>query len=481
MAKLLLSRGASIDALGGRFGSALQAAYATRNDDTVRVLLDYGADVNVQGGKYGNALQAACTRWKVDLMTLLLDHGADVNAKGGKYGNALQAACVRGDNDVVRLLLDQGADVHASGGEHGSALQAAATCAYGHGLGTLELLLQRGADVNQQGGTYGTALQAAAANNNEDCVKLLLDHGADVHLEGGEYKTALQAACAPNCMRRMRPYREDDPTVEFDDKKVSSLARALLDRGADVHIQGGRFGSAWHAAVRTYAPLPDWQAFMQLLLDRGVDINDARGQPPHTPTALHAVLYMPYYNLLDKVDWIDFLLAHGADPALSAGTYGTPLQAACAAHYEPFESLGVIIFKSRVAHLLEKCPDLDVNARGGLFGCALQAAAYSGQTESVRLLIERKADVNLRGGEYRSALNAAVVKGYWDIVEALLAAGAEPDCWSLREPDEEWLGWVFEKDGRGAWERYWKFWEKQMDRGKGPEMREGAESIASST
>ena len=60
---------------------------------------------------------------------------------------------------------------------------------------------------------------------------------------------------------------------------------------------------------------------MRLLLDRGVDINDAEGETLHTLTALHAVLHTTKrWDVLKK---IDFLLAHGADPALPAGTYGT--------------------------------------------------------------------------------------------------------------------------------------------------------------
>ncbi len=51
-----------------------------------------------------------------------------------------------------------------------------------------------------------------------------------------------------------------------------------------------------------------------------------------------------------------------------------------------------------------------MNVRGGLFEFALQAATYSAQTYSVRLLIEKKADANLRGGKYHSTLNAAIIK-----------------------------------------------------------------------
>ncbi|KKP00728.1 hypothetical protein THAR02_07154 [Trichoderma harzianum] len=112
--------------------------------------------------------------------------------------------------------------------------------------------------------------------------------------------------------------------------------------------------------------------------------------------------------------------------------------------------------------LLEHCPDINVNAQGGFFGTALQAAAYFGRTLLVKLLLDKGANINVRGGNYQSALNAAVVRGCWDLVEILVKAGATPDCQLQQQPDEEWLKSVLEKDGRGAVERYRKFWEVEM-------------------
>jgi Ankyrin repeats (3 copies) len=79
------------------------------------LLLDKGADINAQGGEYGNALQAASTKGHEVVVRLLLDKGADVNAQGGLYSNALQAAWAQGHEVVVQLLLDEGADVNAQG------------------------------------------------------------------------------------------------------------------------------------------------------------------------------------------------------------------------------------------------------------------------------------------------------------------------------------------------------------------------------
>ena len=62
----------------------------------VQALIENGADVNAQGGKYGNALQAASCEGHEAIVSMLLEKGVDVNAQGGKYGNALQAALFRG-------------------------------------------------------------------------------------------------------------------------------------------------------------------------------------------------------------------------------------------------------------------------------------------------------------------------------------------------------------------------------------------------
>ncbi|KAL4888052.1 Pfs, NACHT and ankyrin domain protein [Aspergillus ambiguus] len=112
---VLIDRGVDVNAQGGKYGSALQAASVDGDQEIVQLLLDKGANVNAQGGKYGNALQAALVGDHKKIVQLLLYNGANVNSQGGKYGNALQAASVGGHREIVQLLLDNGADVNAQG------------------------------------------------------------------------------------------------------------------------------------------------------------------------------------------------------------------------------------------------------------------------------------------------------------------------------------------------------------------------------
>ena len=80
------------------------------DEKVVQILLSAGADVNAQGGEYGNALQAASRYGYEKVVQMLLSAGADVNAQGGEYGNALQAASSYGDEKVVQIREGQGGE-----------------------------------------------------------------------------------------------------------------------------------------------------------------------------------------------------------------------------------------------------------------------------------------------------------------------------------------------------------------------------------
>ncbi|KAL5374684.1 hypothetical protein DPSP01_011775 [Paraphaeosphaeria sporulosa] len=121
-AKLLIDKGAEVNAQSGEYGNALHAASMGGYEATVKLLLDKGAEVNAQGGGYGNALQAASMGGHEATVKLLLDKGAEVNAQNGEYGNALQGASMGGHEAIVKLLLDKGAEVNAQGGRYGNAL-----------------------------------------------------------------------------------------------------------------------------------------------------------------------------------------------------------------------------------------------------------------------------------------------------------------------------------------------------------------------
>ncbi|MCJ1427599.1 Ankyrin-2 [Sticta canariensis] len=248
--KTLIGAGADVNAVGGTYGTALQAAAADDgNPEIVETLIKAGADVNAVGGTYGTALQAAACG-KPEIVETLIKAGADVNAVGGTYGTALQAAACRGKPEIVETLIKAGADVKAVDGEFGTALQAAAL---GGDPEIVETLIKAGADVNAVGGTYGTALQAATCRGKPEIVETLIKAGADVNAVGGTYGTALQAAAWGG-----------DPEI----------LKALIKAGADVNAVGGRYGTAIQAAAAAaYCGIRT----VEILMNAGANVNVTGG------------------------------------------------------------------------------------------------------------------------------------------------------------------------------------------------------------
>lgn len=155
----------------------------------VALLLEKGAEVNAKGGYYGNALQAASARGHQEVVALLLEKGAEVNAQGGHYGNALQAALVRGHQEVVACLLAKGAEVSVNGEYDGNALRATWAEDYRDMIEFLQEKAAQGAALIEH---YHNVLQKASVSGDREVVESLLKEGA----QGGHYGNALQAASA---------------------------------------------------------------------------------------------------------------------------------------------------------------------------------------------------------------------------------------------------------------------------------------------
>lgn len=498
--ELLIKHGADVNAQGGYWGSALHAAAASAFSEEkigiMKLLLDHGAKINQKGYNGETPLHIACREGTLEAVRFLVDRGANVNAEGGPFGTSILAAVASRDKSIIAFLMDKGANINYQGGEYGSALQAH-FCYYSGGVELFRFLLKYCADVNVKGGKYGTALIAACSSScseSAECVRLLLDHGADVNAQSGEYGTALIAAC--------------DRTG-----RDTTVVRWLLECGADVNVQGGKHGTAlsaacsrnyyeavklllkhganlhfqdcaaWYSAIRGVAISNTFygsydrgdSAMLGLFLNRGVNINHEHAE---YGTALHAMITAEKAGRSSWRKGVDFLLKHHINPNTISERLGSALHIACVIKHEDvhvhFYSFcraceNINYLSSNAAYLLKQCPNIDVNARGGMFGTTLQAAAYSGQILSVNLLLDRNASVNVRDGKYHSALNGAVISGHWNIVKILLAAGAVPDCHLQEQPDDDWLWTVLEEDGRGAVERYRKFWEVELEKKRGRE------------
>ncbi|KAE9408505.1 hypothetical protein BT96DRAFT_743775, partial [Gymnopus androsaceus JB14] len=84
-------------------------------------------------------------------------------------------------------------------------------------------------------------------------VQLLLNNGADMDAQGGKYGDALQGA---------------PDTYLVDKSNYNSIVQLLLNNGAGVNAQRGEYGNALQAAA-----IKGHEVTVQLLLTHGADQN----------------------------------------------------------------------------------------------------------------------------------------------------------------------------------------------------------------
>ena len=177
--RLLLDRGAAIDATAGDGGTPLHLASSAGHIDVVRLLLDRGAAIDATDGDSGSTplhvASGAGDSGCIDAVRLLLDRGAAIDATDAFGGSALHRASDNGCIDIVRLLLDRSAAVDATDAYDRSPLHDASSS--GH-IDIVRLLLDRGAAIDATDGIGRAPLHVASDYGHIDVVRLLLDRGA---------------------------------------------------------------------------------------------------------------------------------------------------------------------------------------------------------------------------------------------------------------------------------------------------------------
>ena len=128
-------------------------------------------------------------------------------------------------------------------------------------------------------------------------------------------------------------------------------------------------------------------------------------QPKFEPSPLYYASFAGLYPVVSE-------LCRSTNVNTIGGHSGTPLQAAA------FQG-----HKEVVRLLLDR--GAGMASAWGLFGTALEAASQRGHKDTVQLLLERGADVNAQYGVYGTALQAASEGGHKDVVRMLLKHGAD--------------------------------------------------------
>ncbi|CAM9955364.1 unnamed protein product, partial [Hapterophycus canaliculatus] len=114
LAKLLLSRGASVKAGDGKNRTPLHRACTGCNAEVVKVLLDHGGDPNARDETWRTPLHRAARWGSPECSTLLLDAGGDIEARDKELARTpLHFASRSGGLETTLILLNNGADINA--------------------------------------------------------------------------------------------------------------------------------------------------------------------------------------------------------------------------------------------------------------------------------------------------------------------------------------------------------------------------------
>ncbi|TIA28701.1 purine and uridine phosphorylase [Aureobasidium pullulans] len=468
--QILVNAGANIDCLGAS-NTPLALAAKSGHGDVVQFLLDKHANVNLtrENCPYGTALQSAAANGHIATAANLLEHGAHVNAFG-RWGTALASAVrLPGNIEMVQMLLNNGAGVESQDGYGRTALQLAASCgscdimlellerradvnargtsgtaltqaAKGGHIAAVEMLLARGADINAQG-TDGTALTQAAMGGHTAAVEMLLECGAELDIEEGTAFTALQAAAFhghKDVVQRLL-ISKADANASCSRGSVLSLAIAYceepalhylscyeIDKPLSVNMmEHGRFhtrsrnevvfsfvttlysvdaSTTWTKELYEEVGLAvekNRNNIVQLLLENGANINGSDSCVSPTPLQM-AILG-------GNTSLVKILLDAGADIQVP-GEYLDLF------HLEDeYHRRDLMRQLSTHEILVDQADPCELTV--------LQAAAYMGSCEIVRMLLDHGAHINTPS-KSGCALSLAIIGEHQDIVALLLEKGA---------------------------------------------------------
>jgi ankyrin repeat protein len=262
----------------------------------IELLIDSGADVNACGGQYYMALNAAALAGRQAIVELLIRRGANVNISapaakpsladeaGENCSTAFEYALSMGHEEVAKYLLNQkkfDAEINII---RGMALHLAAEkCP-----SMVRDILDKGCQTDGHDEHGKTPLHCAMKAGHLDAARALIEAGADVCAVGHTYsrKEPLQ------CMQ------------QFDNPE---LVRLLLENGASVRSQTATLKNlllslfpntdSYHEGV----DMDTTVQIMQMLITGGADVNSGQDWDPNLAKASYTVdNYRPLLLLIER-------------------------------------------------------------------------------------------------------------------------------------------------------------------------------------
>ena len=449
-ARLLVNRGARVEKQSKDNLTALHLASLHGSDEIVKFLLLKKASVNAQGKSGLTPLAMASRNGRLSIVELLLNKGADIQIRSTFRKTAFHYAAGRGHLAITKLLLDHPSamrknpkhfaegiksalDFAARGGHSETACllleevkvakerrlhctDAVRAAAFHSHVKTVKVLLEYQACLQGEGVSKSSLLCVAARNGNENIVCLLLDMGTPVDQRDEHQMTALHHTASAH-----DPTQNDIPMVDL-----------LLDKGADIEAKFDGLTplllaiQAWRPSYKFARPL----AIVRRLLQSGANVH-ARDSDGNTTLHINALLE----SSQSKYDFVtNMLLDHGADPKARNNAGETPLHTLAGSHTR------------LLPLLLDRGADKEACDNKGR--TVLHTAAKGQWHNSIKLLLQRRSNVHAKDNDGLTPLHFATMGGDVVIVRHLLDAGADVNAQD--ESGKTALHYVADLDWREA-------------------------------
>jgi ankyrin repeat protein len=304
-------------------GASSPVADAAMNGDRalVRKLLQQKADVNAPQPDGATAIQWAAYRADPDMADLLIAAGANVKLANRDGATPLFLASMNGSAAVIEKLLNAGADPNEPEPFGETPIMFAARAG---SLDAMKILIDHKANVNAKESVRGTtALMWAAGNGHAAAVKMLIDHGANTNSVSDADTKGNKAYVAPTARQRaindgialdgtfvgnrrgrQQPAaapKSSTPSAQ-DDVAAADEAAAAASFGRQSDKDGGGL------TALVYAAREDCLECVKVLIASGVDVNQTTR---YGWTPLLTATQNRHYKLAE------YLLEHGADPNIA--------------------------------------------------------------------------------------------------------------------------------------------------------------------
>ena len=435
----------------------------------VRALIKQGTDINAARVDGLTALHAAVYADRLDITEVLLASGAKTTATD-RYGvTPLYLAAVNGNGDIIRRLLDAGADANGvdAGGE--TVLMTAARTG---SPAALRALLERGAKVDAREPEFQqTALMIAVREDHDEAVAALLAAGASPNAQTrkgpipafvppckgtgcGSEGVGINRGGLPDRGRRAEAKGGMTPLLYAARDGRVAIARRLIDAGADLELPEvngirpllmaalnnkmdvARLLIAKHADINAddfWGRTPLWAAVEY----RNLDMNNVEQDDPKDNGVDRAPILVFIKELIDAganvnartrelpparrwlyslndVSWVDFT---GQTPFLRAALSGDTT------------TMKLLVQHGADPNLPTLAGTTPLMAAAGVNWVVAQTYTESlrARLDAVSLCLELGADVNATNSMGLTALLGAVNRGSNDIVELLVKRGARLD------------------------------------------------------